>query len=127
MRDEIITFKTAQLAYNKGFCEFPVSHNYDTGGKLYAPSVISLNRSIYDRDWGINGIRPILAPTQTMLQRWLRDSKHIEVYVKPAIVLDFTYTGYYHGFYTNTYNTYEKAMEMALYAALDFLPDLPVR
>ena len=67
MKDELISYETAQLAKEKGF-------------KIKTPYVFLLNS---DKIVPFkNHIRECLAPTQSLLQRWLREKYNIHISVK---------------------------------------------
>lgn len=84
MEDQLITIETAKLAKEKGFDEYAIENHYSlTTGECYSATVISLNSSIYNQDWGVNGNCPILAPTQSLLQRWLREKHEIIINISP--------------------------------------------
>lgn len=71
MTDQLVTFETAKLAKEKGFGEVS-SAVYNYKGRLdemYADEKLVKGRDIY------------LAPTQTLLQRWLREKCNIAVFV----------------------------------------------
>lgn len=73
MKDELITFETAALAKEKGF-DVPVTDAYlKDSGELYDEEDCpeKENQNLYP-----NGVS---APTQYLLQRWLREEKGIAV------------------------------------------------
>jgi hypothetical protein len=77
MKDELITFETAVLAKEKGF-EEPTDEYYNLDGELVAD---------YRENWPINYCKDFdplgsNAPTQSLLQRWLREKydTHIKIY-----------------------------------------------
>ena len=70
IHDEICTYEVAKLAKEKGFRERCIEHYYDDTKDLYRSS----NPQCYN--WGGNTSD---APTQSLLQRWLRVEKNIHI------------------------------------------------
>ena len=70
MKDELITFKTAKLAKEKGFPHINLGLNnmYDKNGNFY--------NSVGPTFDEVNSFQ---APTQSLLQKWLREKKNIVV------------------------------------------------
>lgn len=75
MKEELVTFETAKLAKEKGF-DYTCSCGYDENGEVYRPhywemscdtNTLSIKESDLDEDV------ICLAPTQSLLQRWLRE------------------------------------------------------
>jgi hypothetical protein len=108
--EDKITFETAKLAKEKGLpSEFGYGY-YPDGGK------ITLFR----------GTPPIYAPTQTVLQKWLREVYNIDVSVIPKYkdlgkfyggFID-TNNGEMNKSYGSNFKIYEEALEKGLYQAL---------
>jgi hypothetical protein len=85
MKEEIISFETAKLSKEKGF------YDKDINGNIR----ISQNY-IYFEDGSLHEIREIFdnsllkipklynAPTQHLLQKWLREIHNIELWVQPV-------------------------------------------
>lgn len=123
MEEQLVTYEVAKLAKEKGFNEktdkfYPIG---DTEGVAieHCDGPDYFNKYPYT----------IAAPTQSLLQRWLREGNHIEV-----IVLGQEYVGgpYYGEAYSkrglenrncNPHNTYELALEDGLKFALEKLLD----
>lgn len=121
--DQIVSYATAVLAKNKGFnyCGTERKHIltcYVNNGE----DLTGIERSHGDK---------VLAPTQTMLQRWLREN-HKQ---KPILIVTATkdgIVGYVYSikgvsisnFTWIIYPTYELAVETALIEALNLLPDV---
>ena len=74
MKEQLISFETAKLAKYKGFNEL-VDSVYNIVG------VISNNINNKNQDWENNEIYS--APTQSLLQKWLREIKNIHIYIIP--------------------------------------------
>lgn len=84
--DELVSFETAKLAKEKGF-DVPYLYHYDASGKV---------REHYEYDSTNSGVRVselllssdalysnvFLAPTQSLLQRWLREEKGVIIELK---------------------------------------------
>lgn len=128
IHEEICTYKVAKLAREKGFnekCYF-----------YYQKGVISTDRCFKRYNKGVEYI--CSAPTQSLLQRWLREEKGIQIYIDSDLDFDdetFVYEWQIAnkenfdngGFEIHRYNskeshsTYELALEDALKYALEKL------
>jgi hypothetical protein len=123
IKDELITFDTAKLAKEKGF----------DGMSLRFKGIIDDDSKEF-ANW--NSYHNSLSrPTQTLLQRWLREKYWIEVYpyaegrrkngtleYQCEITDDRTNsTGTVGGEYENRFKTYEKALEQGLIEALNLI------
>ena len=125
MKEQLVNFKTAKLAKEKGFdliyqcgeisslySETGEHHNYHNYGMMGS----GLNENY------------ISAPTQSLLQKWLREKHEMCVWCMPHI---FEYTFCFQVFYqqkkatTNhaciQYKTYEEALEAGLQKALEMI------
>ena len=137
MNDQLISFETAKLAKEKGF-------NIPTRGFIapkYHDTLEFIDDTclyVYDGYSPINEHHQILevawylAPTQSLLQRWLREVHNINVEsnylpnIQKYGCLYIPMTGkakrsdikFVHKFY---YDTYEEALEIGLYQALLFV------
>lgn len=75
MRDELISFKTAKLAKEKGFNEISERYYHNTSsGDL---------ESVFGYDFWNKNKNAFSAPTQSILQRWLRETFKLWVWVEP--------------------------------------------
>ena len=118
MEEQRVTYEVAKLAKERGFNEkvdmfYPLDDNKsEATGHCDGPACFNKYPSV------------IAAPTQSLLQRWLREEKHIEV-----IVIGQEYIGgpYYGEAYTerglenrncDPHKTYELALEDGLKYAL---------
>tara|TARA_R110000796_G_scaffold18980_3_gene57159 strand:- start:4014 stop:4376 length:363 start_codon:yes stop_codon:yes gene_type:complete len=119
MEEKLITFETAKLAKDKGF-DMPwgvdnsrgVFDAYTGDGKL---GCCVLSDGIYD----------IQAPTQSLLQQWLRDERGL------SVLIDLGAHEYVHKIYdvnkgemisrNNLNGTYEEALERGLLESLNKL------
>lgn len=120
MREEIITFKTAKLAKEKGFSYY-VSYSY------WNEELTSMTPG-YALDDGTHSDYKIyleyqryLAPTQSLLQKWLREEHNINI-IPP---LYYSGKGYLCSVVSipkiKFYKTYESALENKLQEALKLI------
>ena len=72
IHEEICTYEVCKLAKEKGFDVDCEAFYYNDGFLQYAKF----------ENWNGRYINKISAPTQSLLQRWLREEKEIEVYVR---------------------------------------------
>ena len=132
MTEQLISFETAKLAKEKGF-KIPTKVMYKGNEKSYG----------HNNEWGIDEQRldgkfPYTnqqwysIPTQSFLQKWLREKHKIHIYLFPldngkwgfennSILtnLDYIFVNYmYKG---KEYNSYEEALEFALLGALKLI------
>ena len=138
IEEQLISFDVAKLAKEKGFninCHKCYKLDYPKYGKLESCSIS------YDEDFGwieYNHHRGtdvkiypesfIFVPTQSFLQKWLREVHDIDV-----IALSVRFTGYLEiGYYTYAvkgiqpmknyrFDTYEQALEQGLIEALNLI------
>lgn len=73
MKEQIISFETAQIAKEKGFEQNPYKVEYCYGPTYTDGSNINLRNSLYNPESNI-----CTAPSQSALQRWLREIHQIE-------------------------------------------------
>lgn len=146
MNDELITFETAKLAKEKGF-DIPCNKMFTYGKEMfgYVNVVKEYDGSKYEcteipHDWN-NTKQPTSTkyfsrPTQSLLQRWLREVHNIHVEIK---LLDFVdLSSEYHckvtfikddlwGWFIPTKNksklTYEEAIEIGIQEGLKLIKD----
>lgn len=130
MEDKLIEYSTAKLAKEKGFneeCYFTyakMSKEYCIFKSEYPITNSEIDKYIYS------------APTQSLLQRWLREIHDIHIITKPYIesLGKKEITGYYiptictssldeHIEFYDNYSTYEEALEMGLQEALKLIPN----
>ncbi len=130
MKEQLISFKTAKLAQKKGFPVDIAINAYKKDKKL------TLNPPFIGHSWvdeqsillhkkQIEKYKHLIAaPTQALLQKWLREEHNIEVWVTP-IVGDYKVqwiNKVNHNLYTRFVNkTYEEALEIGLYKALKLI------
>lgn len=124
MEDTRVTFETAKLAKEKGF-KIPTTVMYKGNEKSYG----------HNNEWGIDEKRldgkfPYTnqqwysIPTQSFLQKWLREEHNIHLIAYKNINID----GYDWCYITtdgitniNSYKTYEEALEVGLQEALKLI------
>jgi len=118
MKEQIISFKTAELAREKGFfgwCNTGYGLKKKTIALIGSPNCEFIKKG-----------RGILAPTQALLQKWLRRKK-IDVFVAPVIPECKEYGVTIYSLWYNKeenigfYKSYEEALEKGLYKALKLI------
>jgi hypothetical protein len=119
MQEQLIEFETAKLAKEKGF---GVSgENIYENGELLC--------EVEFKNWN-NGTQCLLAPTQSLLQKWLREKHKILVEATHFTAEYFTYNLYKRdntiyilklGGLDNICNTYEEALERGLQESLKLI------
>lgn len=120
MDDELVTFSTAKLAKEKGFnmgclMVYDESHNTEPARRFDLKNIHFNFKYIH-----------ISAPTQTRLQRWLRELHKIHIVIwynhinKFRVEFDKLECGYeaVNNSLSLNYDTYEKALEAGLLNAL---------
>ena len=114
IHDELVTYEVAKLAKEKGF-DVPTDFCYEQNGRLVRCGSIA-------------------APTQSLLQRWLREKKRVVFDTSPLQEMDCEYLEWCVTIYQVDkngyglswkeelfYDTYEHALEEALKYALENL------
>jgi len=133
MKEQLITFETAKLAKEKGF-DIPTPFYYHPHYGLYASSFeygdeAEVNDNYNSDEWA-DGY--YAAPTQSLLQKWLREKYNIEVelrrhfksynimrictYIKDE---DINTDKDLKGLDFKDFKTYEQALETGLLTALN--------
>lgn len=117
IHEEICTYEVAKLAKEKGF-DVPTHYAYNENCQKAMYMELCLNRNTKDS-------RSISAPTQSLLQRWLREERNIDIAIVPLYTGGYSYIVYNihcrDNRVVNTnagYATYELALEDALKYAL---------
>lgn len=123
IHDELVTYEVAKLAKEKGFDVDCEAFYYDDGFLQYARF----------ENWNGRYLNKFSAPTQSLLQRWLREEKGIHISVEYEWVEgvdDWTFWSYIkkinnakvvNDAIKSGFNTYELALEDALKYALEKL------
>lgn len=132
IHEEICTYEVCKLAKEKGF-DWGCLYHYDRKGSLHQHYAYDAMNSgvgvddllMYD---GHLYTSECLAPTQSLLQRWLREEKNIDIAIVPLYDGGYAYIIYNihcrDNRVVNTnagYATYELALEDALKYALENL------
>lgn len=128
MEETLVSFNIAELAKEKGFNEecrfhYEVESKESTFNIEYEP----LRNSEIINGYGKLKYPMISAPTQSLLQKWLREVHHIDIEARGCryagdMVTDH-YQPYVNGAVLNLkkYPTYEEALEFALTEALKLI------
>ena len=151
MQEQLITFETAKLAKEKGFNEL-VIHYYTPKGYC-TESEGYRTEKLVESNWNNGqGNYPTMpkdvscsAPTQSLLQKWLREEHNIEVHVSfspdwkwndqdeclctnMGYRVDWGFVGIFIKYPKESYplerhgfKTYEEALEAGLQAALELI------
>ena len=128
MKEEIVSFETAKLAKEKGF-DWKVRDSYIQ--YLEAKIALDSTSSLYDCNHNMN-VKQYSAPTQSLLQRWLREEHGIHVWVQPNLLWQrYHHKGIVDRKETHNTNiafdgesmkdTYEEALEAGLQEALKLI------
>lgn len=136
MKDELISFETAKLAKEKGF-DIQVLDFWTKGKKPYISQGLEYMSECYTKSNWNNGQGSYpthakdvecSAPTQSLLQRWLREVHNIEVISfrsGEGYSTEYDYSEIFKicksSLYVK-YKTYEQALEVGLQEALKLLP-----
>jgi len=116
MKEQLISFKTAKLAKEKGFNEIVSTAYGRSQESLYESNCTNRNsENIF-----------LSAPTQSLLQKWLREvhNIHIEVHnlgMKWWFNLKEIDSDNAALFISDNYNSYEEALEVGLQEALKLI------
>lgn len=134
MKEELISFETAKLAKEKGFRGIgDYYYCFEINGK--APFEID---AAHCHRVGREELETFEAPTQSLLQKWLREEHGIYIYVDPKTTVTMTPTYvrcncswvmFKNGRLVNSKrvdglkvnSTYEEALEKGLYEALKLI------
>lgn len=138
MEDQLISFETAKLAKDKGFnwkclhgcsAEHPkdIHLSFDLTGENYFGI-----ESIYNAEENTD-IKHFLLPTQSLLQKWLREE--YKIHIRINYLDDVLFFGFYvenikintelieetYGSHDNRFKTYEEALEKGLFETLKLI------
>jgi len=133
MKEELITFETSKLAYEKGYTREVVGisftstrrNYYNTQGELNGDCIDFIKDVIkYGREKA--KVKHIIYPatSQSLLQKWLRDEKDILIYVGPRSHHIFQYhiiTDDNEIIGSERLNNWEKTLEKGLQEALKLI------
>lgn len=136
MQEQIILFKTARLAKEKGFFEWSPKR-YKDGKLTYSPCLKYAKTGLVKPDQN-----QIFAPTQSILQKWLREKHNIHIEINSITTLTNGYyiilrgigfelnldndsQGNYYPILENlgykVFSSYEEALEAGLFEALKLI------
>jgi len=136
MKDELITFETAKLAKEKGFDIGIMDGEYVLeGDRICRVHKEYTGFKGRERDWYfIDYPDTLLRPTQSLLQRWLREMYNLEINIQTTPTFDSIHTSKYKAFIGRSFqpfkwttgkfyigDTYEQALEQALVEALNLI------
>lgn len=115
MEDQLISFETAKLAKEKGFREG--NHRYRCANDKVS--------YIYDED-GFDPEVYLIASTQSLLQRWLREKHQIDIdvscdYERENWFSGYRKKGYKYNHLPSRHSTYEEALERSLRESLKLI------
>jgi hypothetical protein len=145
MKEEIIKFQTAKLAKEKGFNNLDYSKYFYTNlrSKMFGIDeenrtypIVNKSKKLYTVgcDLALYLKNIIEAPTQSLLQKWLREKHNIIVLLEP--VLGFSHIEFSMSIYTkknifsltkfhvSSNKTYEEALEAGLIEGLKLIKGL---
>jgi len=110
MKEQIISFKTAKLAKKKGF---------DVKAKWITYQLLDEDSNVIEK---FNSSLLAL-PTQSLLQKWLRDKYNIQISIELWIYKKQQVYSYQINYNSSTrrFNSYEEALENALYESLKLI------
>lgn len=119
MKEQLISFKTAKLAKEKGFEEF-CAYYYNIKTKTLKIHMYDDNPNVISLQTSKNAALIISAPTQSLLQKWLRvkHNIHSDSFFNGN---NFTYAINCHKDWKSGFKTYEQALGKGLQAALKLI------
>ena len=119
MNDEIISFETAKLAKEKGF-DWETRDYY----RLLTEQTLFEPRKAYKAYYNKYDDGYTSAPTQSLLQKWLREEHDILLCIEYSLSKeDWFYYVYKNDVIIYHYSTYEAALEAGLMYALKAIND----
>lgn len=146
MKEQMISFELAKLAKDKGFDVESLYFYTKPNSKMYAIDEVSrayeiknTARKLYEcgKHAALNRESVLLAPTQSLLQKWLREEHNIHIVIDVAYNGKGILEGYTHAVYGNAakkmdvllayiqepwfVDTYEEALETGLEQALKLI------
>ena len=127
MKDELTSSETAKLAKEKGF-NWSTYKCYDVETDNICNSNQEYPENVYSR------VGNISAPTQSLLQRWLREEHTIHISIEPNYTISLgkksyhfivkVFTGRYQDIEYQSigqHKTYEEVLEVGLFEALKLI------
>ena len=131
MNETLISFETAKLAKEKGFTaenKCGCRYGWMSYSKVFSGISTFEENDLYLDDLGNHHL--IERPTQSLLQKWLREDHKIVVYITPDYNPIISKIETYYGVVNNKFggeefvssnNTYEASLEAGLYNALQLI------
>ena len=125
MKEQLVSFETAKLAKEKGF-DWRVTHRYQ-GEDLISGALYNSNDKEEQALWNVELIS---VPSQSLLQKWLRDEHNIDVWAQPFVMNNnlpdesYSYFLFKDGSWIKDgvdYLDFEDALESGLYEALKLI------
>ena len=139
MKEKIIEFKTAKLAQEKGF-ECILHSYYILDSEELCQNHVTIRRTLKSATGSPYGQKTkedyeavlsemdnsleecILAPTQSLLQKWLREEHNIFIYCMPNRQQNsIKWTNNFNNREGIHFNTYEQALEKGLFESLKLI------
>jgi hypothetical protein len=140
MKEDLITLKTAKLAKKKGFDLESLYFYTKPNSKMFGIdehnrpySIKNTSKKLYKcgNHAALNIDNVFSAPTQALLQRWLREEHNIHISIglnlngdRPKVYwisFEHTLEGSIIDTFQTEYKTYEEALEVGLYEALKLI------
>ena len=136
LEEQVVSFKVAKLAWGKGF--------RDTIGRWRGKSYYNykgeLNGDVTDQLRPVNRNNPkfdsVAAPTQSLLQTWLRNTHNIHVeanfsmkkeeglqYFVDVDIVNIENESYESKLYKDKFNSYEEALDVGLFEGLNLIKE----
>ena len=144
MMEQYISFETAKLAKEKGFPQEPnrLRIPYYNYKGVFKGDVTDWLK-VYLKKENTSAVESVSAPTQSLLQKWLREEHGIHIVVIPTVTSDWTFKTVrvlskidhdvikgiksiselppYNNVHGYDYTTYEEALEQGLLEALKLI------
>lgn len=120
MEEQLISFEIAKLAKEKGFDTIQTNCYDPKGTKEYIYNWRIENKVSTDQRMK----RLIPAPTQSLLQKWLReehDTHILPIRIETNVGIKYSYTMNFKVDFDEEYDTYEEALEEGLLAGLKLI------
>ena len=130
MREQLVSEKVAILAKEKDFpqtLDVGITCRIKNKVNVYYEKVRPVTESDLDNSWSIF---EEIYPTQSVLQKWLREEHKIDIVICPIGNIELVTTGYYYeiplginepNIESDSFETYEEALEVGLQQALTLI------
>ena len=118
--DQLISFKTAELAKEKGF-------NWETQAVFTDFNKVPYSNPQEETPYNWNSRAGYAAPTQSLLQKWLRDIHKIHIFInntnnnKWSFGIQRLSIGVLYLFDKQLYDSYEEALEIGIQEVLKLI------